>query len=38
MDLCVLPAIAKRMDALIVRGFGADDMGVLAVDAVPKKT
>jgi 3-hydroxyisobutyrate dehydrogenase-like beta-hydroxyacid dehydrogenase len=38
MDLCVLPAIAKRMDALIVRGFGADDMGVLSVDAVPKKT
>jgi hypothetical protein len=24
------------MDALIERGFGSDDMGVLAVDAVPK--
>jgi len=24
------------MDALIARGFGADDMGVLAVDAVAK--
>ncbi len=35
--LTVLPAIAERMDALIERGFGADDMGVLAVDAVPKK-
>jgi 3-hydroxyisobutyrate dehydrogenase len=35
-ELTVLPAIAKRMDALIERGFGADDMGVLAVDAVAK--
>lgn len=34
--LSVLPAIAQRMDELIRRGFGADDMGVLAVDAVPK--
>lgn len=36
-ELTVLPAIARRMDALIARGFGLDDMGVLAVDAVPKK-
>jgi 3-hydroxyisobutyrate dehydrogenase len=36
-ELTVLPAIARRMDALIARGFGADDMGVLSVDAVPKK-
>jgi 3-hydroxyisobutyrate dehydrogenase-like beta-hydroxyacid dehydrogenase len=36
-ELAVLPAVAKRMDALIARGFGSDDMGVLAVDAVPKK-
>ena len=36
-ELTVLPAIAKRMDELIARGFGADDMGILAVDAVPKK-
>jgi 3-hydroxyisobutyrate dehydrogenase-like beta-hydroxyacid dehydrogenase len=36
-ELSVLPAIAKRMDALIARGFGSDDMGILAVDAVPKK-
>jgi len=36
-ELTVLPAIARRMDALIARGFGSDDMGVLAVDAVPKK-
>jgi 3-hydroxyisobutyrate dehydrogenase-like beta-hydroxyacid dehydrogenase len=35
-DLTVLPAVAKRMDALLERGFGADDLGVLAVDAVPK--
>jgi 3-hydroxyisobutyrate dehydrogenase len=35
--LTVLPAIAERMDALIERGFGTDDLGVLAVDAVPKK-
>jgi 3-hydroxyisobutyrate dehydrogenase len=35
-DLAVLPSVAKRMDALIERGFGSDDMGVLAVDAVPK--
>jgi 3-hydroxyisobutyrate dehydrogenase-like beta-hydroxyacid dehydrogenase len=35
-ELSVLPAIAQRMDALIARGFGRDDLGVLAVDAVPK--
>ena len=35
-DLAVLPAIAQRMDALIERGFGGDDLGVLAVDAVAK--
>ncbi len=35
--LTVLPHIATRMDELIARGFGSDDMGVLAVDAVPKK-
>jgi 3-hydroxyisobutyrate dehydrogenase len=36
-DLAVLPAIAARMDALIERGFGSDDLGVLSVDAVPKR-
>jgi 3-hydroxyisobutyrate dehydrogenase-like beta-hydroxyacid dehydrogenase len=36
-ELAILPAIAQRMEALIARGFGADDLGVLAVDAVPKK-
>ena len=36
-ELAVLPAIARRMDELIARGFGADDMGVLSVDAVPKR-
>jgi 3-hydroxyisobutyrate dehydrogenase len=35
--LAVLPAIAARMDELIGRGFGSDDVGVLAVDAVPKR-
>jgi 3-hydroxyisobutyrate dehydrogenase len=35
-ELAVLPAVARRMDALIERGFGSDDMGVLAVDAVPR--
>ena len=31
--LAVLPAIAERMDALLARGLGASDLGVLAVDA-----
>jgi 3-hydroxyisobutyrate dehydrogenase-like beta-hydroxyacid dehydrogenase len=35
-ELAILPAIAQRMDALIQRGFGSDDLGVLAVDAVPR--
>jgi 3-hydroxyisobutyrate dehydrogenase-like beta-hydroxyacid dehydrogenase len=33
--LAALPAIAARMDALIAAGHGGDDLGVLAVDAVP---
>jgi 3-hydroxyisobutyrate dehydrogenase len=37
-ELAVLPAIAERMDALIARGFGSDDLGVLSVDAVPKRS
>jgi 3-hydroxyisobutyrate dehydrogenase-like beta-hydroxyacid dehydrogenase len=36
--LTVLPAVAQRMDALIGRGLGGDDLGVLAVDAEPKAT
>jgi 3-hydroxyisobutyrate dehydrogenase len=36
--LAALPAIAERMDALIRRGHGGDDLGVLAVDAVPKRS
>lgn len=36
LALATLPAIATRMDELISRGFGADDMAVLGVDAVPK--
>jgi 3-hydroxyisobutyrate dehydrogenase-like beta-hydroxyacid dehydrogenase len=35
-ELSVLPAIARRMDTLIQLGFGSDDLGVLAVDAVAK--
>jgi len=36
-ELGVLPAIAKWMDALIARGHGEKDLGVLAVDAVPPR-
>lgn len=36
--LAVLPGIAQRMDALIAAGHGAEDMGVLAIDAVPAAT
>jgi 3-hydroxyisobutyrate dehydrogenase-like beta-hydroxyacid dehydrogenase len=32
--LAVLPGIAARMDELIARGHGGDDMGVLSIDAV----
>ena len=34
--LAVLPAIAQRIDALIAQGHKADDLGVLAIEAVPK--
>jgi 3-hydroxyisobutyrate dehydrogenase-like beta-hydroxyacid dehydrogenase len=34
--LAALAAIAARADALIERGLGAKDLGVLAVDAVTK--
>ncbi len=36
-ELAVLPAIARRMDVLIERGFGAHDMGVLAVETPCRK-
>ncbi len=36
--LTVLPAVAARMDALLARGLGAEDLGVLAIDAVPKRS
>ena len=32
--LATLPGIAERMDALLERGLGAEDMAVLAVDAL----
>jgi 3-hydroxyisobutyrate dehydrogenase-like beta-hydroxyacid dehydrogenase len=35
--LTVFPSIAQRMDELIKQGYGSDDLGVLAVNAVPKK-
>jgi 3-hydroxyisobutyrate dehydrogenase-like beta-hydroxyacid dehydrogenase len=35
-SLHVLPAIAARMDALIQAGYTAEDVGILAVDVVPK--
>jgi 3-hydroxyisobutyrate dehydrogenase len=34
--LGVLPALAERMDQLIKDGYGRDDLGVLAVESVPK--
>lgn len=34
LPLAVLPGVAGRMDALIEAGHGADDMGVLALEAV----
>ncbi len=34
--LAVLEGVRQRIDALIERGFGSDDLGVLAVDSVPK--
>jgi hypothetical protein len=32
----VLPGIAARMDALIAAGHGADDVSILAKDALPR--
>ena len=32
-QLHVLPAIVARFDELIAAGHGADDLGILAVDA-----
>lgn len=34
--LAVLPGLIARMDELLARGLAADDVGVLAVDAVPR--
>jgi 3-hydroxyisobutyrate dehydrogenase-like beta-hydroxyacid dehydrogenase len=36
--LAALPAVAERMDALIGRGLGGEDLGILSVDAVPAAT
>lgn len=36
--LSVLPGVAARMDALIEEGYGARDLGVLGVGAVPDRT
>ncbi len=35
--LHLLPAIAARMDALLAKGHGQDDLGVLSIDAVPAR-
>jgi 3-hydroxyisobutyrate dehydrogenase-like beta-hydroxyacid dehydrogenase len=35
--LAALRAVAQRSDELIAAGHGADDLGVLAIDAVPRK-
>jgi 3-hydroxyisobutyrate dehydrogenase len=35
LPLAVLPGLAARMDALIARGHGSDDVGVLSVDTLP---
>jgi 3-hydroxyisobutyrate dehydrogenase-like beta-hydroxyacid dehydrogenase len=37
-ELTFLPALARRMDELIARGYGEKDLGILAVDAVPPRT
>ncbi|MBV8600079.1 MAG: NAD(P)-dependent oxidoreductase [Candidatus Eremiobacteraeota bacterium] len=34
VEMAVLPEIARRMDAMIERGYGAKDVGVLAADAL----
>ncbi len=36
--LSVLPALAARMDDLIARGHGHDDLGVLAIDALAPRS
>jgi 3-hydroxyisobutyrate dehydrogenase-like beta-hydroxyacid dehydrogenase len=36
--LAVLPAIARRMEELIAAGHGADDLAVLSVGSIPKKS
>jgi hypothetical protein len=35
--LAALPSIAARMDQLIAAGHGAEDSGVLAIDAVRQR-
>ena len=35
--LAIVPALASRFDALLAQGHGAEDVGVLAVDAVKRK-
>jgi 3-hydroxyisobutyrate dehydrogenase-like beta-hydroxyacid dehydrogenase len=36
LPMAMLPAVAARMDRLIAAGHGAEDAGVLAVDAIPR--
>lgn len=35
--LAVLPGIASRIDALLARGHGSDDLAVIAVDSVRRR-
>jgi len=37
LPLASLRAVSARVDALLARGHGQDDLGVLAIDAVPRK-
>jgi hypothetical protein len=37
LPLAALPAIAARMDTLIGEGHRADDVGILAKDALPPR-
>jgi 3-hydroxyisobutyrate dehydrogenase-like beta-hydroxyacid dehydrogenase len=34
--LAVLPGVASRIDALLARGHGSDDLAVLAIDSLPR--
>jgi 3-hydroxyisobutyrate dehydrogenase-like beta-hydroxyacid dehydrogenase len=35
--LAVLPGLGARMDELVAKGYGADDLGALSAETIPKK-